>query len=98
VSGARVGAGLLFVAGTLDIQGRLDFTGLVIASGGLGVADGGTLTVEGAAWIGEPSGPGAALAIAGSASLRQGRAALDIVDRMLPLPRRALLLGLRDVA
>jgi hypothetical protein len=98
VSGARVGAGLLFVGGTLDIQGRLDFTGLVIASGGLGVADGGTLTVEGAAWIGEPGGPGATLAIAGTASLRQGRAALDVVDRMLPLPRRAVLLGLRDAA
>jgi hypothetical protein len=97
VSGDRAGAGLLFVDGALDIQGRLDFTGIVIASGGLSVADGGTLTVEGAAWIGAASGPGAALAVAGTASVRQGRAALDIVDHMMPLPRRAVLLGLRDV-
>src|SRR6185295_17128381 len=71
ITDAVVGAGLLFVDGTLDIQGRLDFTGLVVAANGLSVASGGTLAVDGAIWLGAPPGSAPALAIAGTATVRQ---------------------------
>jgi hypothetical protein len=97
VADARRGAGLLFVTGALDIRGALDFTGLVVAQGGVRVAGGADLAVAGALWTGAPAAAGAALLIDGAARLRLDRAALAEVDARLSLPRRAALLGVRDV-
>src|SRR6059058_815379 len=93
------GAGLLFVDGTLDIRSALDFTGLVVAAGGVRVQAGGSLAVGGALWIGWTGGSAApVLMVDGTLRLRQSRAALDGVDRLLPLPRRPVLLGVKDLA
>src|SRR5439155_23314281 len=93
------GAGLLFVEGTLDIRSALDFTGLVVAAGGVRVPAGGSLAVGGALWIGGSGGSAApAFTVDGTLRLRQSRAALDGVDRLLPLPRRAVLRGVKDLA
>jgi len=90
------GAGLLFVEGTLDIRSALDFTGLVVAAGGLRISAGGSLAVGGALWVSGTGGP--ALLVDGSLRLRQSRAAMDDVDQLLPLPRRAVLLGVKDLS
>ena len=100
ISDARQGSGLLLVEGALDIRGSLDFTGLVVAAGGLRIAEGAALGVVGALWLGEPGAPGAPvapLAVAGRLALRQSRAAIVTADGLLALPRRAVLRGLRDV-
>jgi hypothetical protein len=86
------GAGLLFVDGTLDIAGALDFTGLVVVSGDLRIRPGASLSIAGALW----TGPGA-LAVDGGVAVRQDRAALAAADALLPLPRNAVLLGQRDL-
>jgi hypothetical protein len=91
VTTALRGAGLLLVAGSLDIQASLDFTGIVIASGGLRVGRGGSFAVSGAVWTG-PS-----LVVDGTLAIRHGEAAIAAADGLLPLPRRAVLLGQRDV-
>jgi len=91
IAGALHGAGVLLVTGTLDIQGRLDFTGIVIATGGVRVERGGSFAVSGAVW----SGP--SLAVEGVLALRHSGSAVATADGLLPLPRRAVLLGLRDV-
>lgn len=85
------GAGLLFVDGTLDIRAALDFTGLVVASGGVRVAGGASLTVAGAVWI------GSTLAVDGTVGIRADGAAIAAVDGFLPLPRRAVILGQQDL-
>ena len=93
------GAGLLFVDGTLDIRSALDFTGLVVAAGGVRVPAGGSLAIGGALWIGWTGGSAAPLLMVdGTVHLRQSRAAMDGVDRLLPLPRRPVLLGVKDLA
>ena len=89
VADDRHGAGLLVVVGRLDIRAALHFTGVVVASGGIRVASGGMLAVAGAVWSGLP------LALDGDAAIR--RATLDDADRLLPLPRRAVLLSMRDL-
>ena len=96
VSDALHGAGLLFVDGLLDIRGALDFTGLVVAAGGVRVAGAGRLAIAGALWVGAAAG-GPLLDVAGSLALRQQRAAMAIADGLLPLPRRPVLLGVRDL-
>src|SRR5207245_868619 len=96
VDAPRSGAGLLFVEGTLDIRSALDFTGLVVAAGGLRISAGGSLAVGGALWVSGTGGP--ALLVDGSLRLRQSRAAMDDVDQLLPLPRRAVLLGVKDLS
>lgn len=85
------GAGLLFIEGTLDIRAALDFTGLVVASGGVRVASGASLTVAGAVWIGPT------LAVDGTVAVRADSAAIAAADAFLPLPRRAVVLGQRDL-
>jgi len=93
------GSGLLFVEGTLDIRSTLDFTGLVVAAGGLRVLAGGSLTVAGALWVGGTGGPPAPpFRIDGTLRLRPSRAAMDDTDRLLPLPRPAVLLGVKDLS
>jgi len=94
VTGSLRGAGLLFVDGILDIHGALDFTGVVIVSGGVRVAAGGSLTVSGALWV---DAPGPEVVVDGSVVLRQSQGGIEAADRLLPLPRRAALLGLRDL-
>jgi hypothetical protein len=91
------GAGLLFVDGSLDIQGGLDFTGVVVVSGGVRVATGGSLGVGGALWIGAPAAAGPSLVVDGGLAVRRDRNAIDTADRLLPLPRRAVLLGAKDL-
>jgi hypothetical protein len=97
VSDARRGAGLLFVQGTLDIRGSLEFTGIVVASGGVQVASGSGLAVVGALWVGPADVPGRSLLVDGVLTLTQGRQGVGIADGLLALPRRAVLLGVRDL-
>jgi hypothetical protein len=85
------GAGLLFIEGTLDIRAALDFTGLVVASGGVRVVSGASLTVAGAVWIGPT------LAVDGTVAVRAAAGAIAAADAFLPLPRRSVVLGQRDL-
>jgi hypothetical protein len=91
VAAALQGAGLLLVDGRLDIQGSLDFTGIVITTRGLHVAAGGTLTVRGAVWS------ASSLAVDGRVSIAHAGAAVAAADGLFALPRRAVLLGQRDL-
>ncbi len=95
VAGTLAGAGLLFVDGTLDIQGRLDFKGLVVATGGVRVRPGAVFTLEGSGWL--AGDPARQLVVEGEMQVRHAHTALDAVDQRLPLPRRAAVLGLRDL-
>jgi hypothetical protein len=90
------GAGILFIDGALDIRGTFDFTGLVVASSGVRVESGASLTVSGALWIGVPPAPYPVLLVRGDAAVSLDRVALDAADRLLQLPRRPKPLGLRD--
>jgi hypothetical protein len=85
------GAGVLFVGGSLDIHAAFDFTGLVIATGGVRVATGASLRLAGAAWS---TGP---LQVDGTASVRADHAAIDAVDHQLPLPRLPFVAGVKDL-
>jgi putative intracellular protease/amidase len=93
----REGAGLLLVDGTLDIQATFDFTGLVVAAGGIRIASGASCTVSGALWVGVPTPFAPSLLVDGSLVLRREPAALATADGLAPLPRPAALLGLRDL-
>lgn len=93
----RQGAGLLFVDGTLDIQAVFDFTGLVVASGGIRIASGASCTVNGVLWLGVPTPFAPSLLVDGNLALRRDPAALAAADGLVPLPRPAVLLGLRDL-
>src|SRR5207247_177503 len=97
VSDRLFGAGLLFVAGLLDIRGALDSTGVVVATGGVRVTGAGRLAIGGALWVGAPAAGGLLLDVAGSLALRQQSTALAAADRLLVLPRRPMLLGVRDL-
>jgi hypothetical protein len=96
VPGPLVGAGLLFVDGTLDISGRLHFTGVVVASDGVRIAAGAELAIDGALWLGLPATPTDAVVVDGTLTVRRNAAALATADALVPLPRRPALLGLRD--
>jgi hypothetical protein len=93
VTDGRRGAGLLFVEGMLDIRGSLDFTGIVVTSGGIRVAAGANFRVDGALWLGAP----VTLEVDGNASVGRNRAAAEAADALLTLPRRAVVRGLRDL-
>ena len=86
------GRGVLLVDGLLDITGTFEFNGLVVAAGGIRVAAGARLDVRGAVWL----GTGATLVVEGDAAVRADGEALEAADGLLPLPRRAVLAGLRD--
>jgi len=88
------GQGLLFVDGLLDITGTFEFSGLVVASGGIRVASAARLDVAGAVWLGS----GATLAIDGEARVAADGAAVEAADGLLPLPRRAVLTSMRDAS
>jgi hypothetical protein len=90
------GAGLLVVQGRLDILSAFDFTGVVVAAGGVRVVDGASLIVRGALWTG-PDDPGVPmLDVAGELSVGASAAAVDLADSLLPLPRRARIAGVSD--
>ncbi len=97
VPGTLHGAGLLLVEGVLDVGGSLDFSGVLVASGGVRVAAGARLTVTGALWLGAPAPPGQPLLVDGDLAVRSDRAAVAAADRLLTLPRRAVVLGLLDL-
>ena len=93
----RQGAGLLFVDGALDIHAPFDFTGLVVASRGIRIASGASCTVSGALWVGVPTPFAPSLLVDGGLALRRDPTALGVADGLAPLPRRAVLLGIRDL-
>lgn len=96
ITDGRQGAGILFVTGQLDIRAALNFTGLVIAAGGVRVANGATLAVAGGLWIAPSASAGGSLDVAGTVAVRQDAAAIEAADGLFALPRRAVLRGLRD--
>jgi len=94
VADARAGAGLLFVDGRLDVGGTLEFHGVIVATGGIRVASGAGLTLDGELWLGVG---GSALTVEGALVLRRAPGAVAAADALLPLPRRAVVAGARDV-
>jgi hypothetical protein len=89
---AGVGTGLLFIERRLDIEADFAFNGLVVAAGGVRVARGVVLRVDGALWLGgDPM-----LDVEGDATIRLDRAALDVAGGLAPLPRPATIVGLMD--
>jgi hypothetical protein len=91
VATAGFGTGLLYVDGRLDIRADFAFNGLVVARAGISVASGAALRVAGSVWLGAP-----AFDVRGDALVRHDRAALDAVDVLDRLPRRAVTAGLVD--
>jgi hypothetical protein len=91
ITTAGFGAGVLEVDGRLDIQADFAFSGVVAASGGVGVANGATLRIGGALWVGAP-----AFDCDGTIALEHDRAALDAAHALFPLPRRASVAGMVD--
>jgi len=87
------GWGLLFVDGRLDIGGSFEFSGVVVATGGIRVASGARLDVAGAIWL----GGGATLVVDGEARVAAHADGLEAADGLLRLPRRATLASLRDI-
>jgi len=85
------GSGVLVVRDRLDIDADFAFSGIVAASGGVRVANGATLRIAGALWLGAPT-----LDVAGQLVVRHDRAALDAADALFRLPRRARIAGLVD--
>jgi len=69
---------------------------VVVASGGMRVEGGGSLAVRGSVWLGPGSGGRPALEVEGAASVQAEADALAVADGVLPLPRRALVAGVRD--
>ena len=94
VDDVRLGAGLLFVDGWLEVRGSLAFQGVVVVTGGLRVAPGATLAVDGGLWLGVGS---PTLTVEGVLVLHHDPAAIAAADAVLPLPRRAVVAGARDV-
>jgi hypothetical protein len=91
---ARRGAGLLFVDGALDVRGLVEFAGVVVATGGIRVAAGASLAVDGALWLGAGS---PTLRVEGSLVVRHAAEAVAAADALLPLPRRGAVASAGDV-
>jgi hypothetical protein len=89
-----VGAGILMVLGRLDIDATFQFSGVVVATGGVRVGSAGDLQVDGAVWLGPDGGP--ALVVDGTARIVAHDAALVAADALVPLPRLAALHAARD--
>jgi len=92
VASAGVGTGLLLVERRLDIQADFAFNGLVVAAGGVRLASGVALRIDGALWLGGAP----AFDVLGDATVHYDRAALDGVDGLVTLPRPAAVVGLED--
>ena len=93
----RSGVGLLFVDGVLDVRADLAYRGVVVASRGIRVAAGAQLDLGGTLWLGSPASAGSPLVVDGTVRLRRDVAGVAAADSLLRLPRRAVLLGMRDV-
>jgi len=93
----RGGAGLLLVDGLLDVRADLVYRGVVVATRGIRIAAGAHVDLGGALWLGSPPGGGSPLVLDGTLALRRDAAAVAAADTLLRLPRRAVLLGMRDV-
>jgi hypothetical protein len=91
------GVGLLVVDGVLDVRADLAYRGVVVASRGVRIAAGAHVDLAGALWLGAMAGPGSPLVVDGILGLRRDVAAVGAADILLRLPRRAVLLGMRDV-
>lgn len=91
-----VGRGLLVVDGVLDVTTGLDFSGLVVARG-LHVNAGASCAIQGALWLGTPSGS-SGLDIPGQLRISRDDAALADADGLLPLPRMAIVAGVLDAS
>jgi hypothetical protein len=85
------GAGVLFVEGSLTIRGEVDFTGLIVARGGIEIEDG-SVQVTGLILSGpgaDPQSP-AITRIGGATTLRSSHCvARSAYDRLIP-PRPSL--------
>jgi hypothetical protein len=90
------GAGMLVVQGRLDILSTFEFTGVVVAAGGVRVVDGASLVVRGALWMGPDDPADPMLDVAGYLTVGASAAAVDLADSLLPLPRRARIGGVSD--
>ncbi len=90
------GAGVLVVHDRLDIHSTFEFTGVVVAAGGVRVADGASLSIRGALWVGpvDPAAP--VLDVEGDVTVAASADALAMADALLPLPRRARVVGVSD--
>jgi hypothetical protein len=85
------GAGFLAVTGRLDIQADFAFSGIVAVGGGVTVASGAAFRIAGGLWVGAPG-----LDVAGELVVHHDRAAIDAVEGLFRLPRRATVAGLVD--
>jgi len=91
------GGGILVVDGSLTLSGRVDFTGLIVASGDLRAEAGAGVAIDGGLLL----GPGATLVdLAGSGALRYDARVLSRLAAaypdLLPLPARVT--GWRELA
>jgi hypothetical protein len=93
VTAALRGAGVLIVDGDLAVTGSLDYAGVVVVSGRLTIPAGGRLTVTGSLWLGAAGAP----FVDGDLAVRRDANALATADGLLPLPRRPVVLALRDL-
>jgi hypothetical protein len=94
VASPRFGAGILVVDGVLRVASEFTFMGVVAVTGGLRIEPSGVASVQGALWLGAESGD--ALLVDGDASVVASAGALEAADALLPLPRRAMLVSVRD--
>jgi len=93
VAAASSGAGALYATGHLRISGRLDFTGVVAAAGGVEVTATGELRICGALWAaGAP-----ALDARGTGLVHASGDAITLAARVAPLPARARVLAVREL-
>jgi hypothetical protein len=91
ISTPGMGAGILYVDGRLDIMADFAFSGIVAARGGVQVASGVRVQIDGGMWLGLP-----AFDVGGDVTVRHDRAALDAAGALFPLPRPAVIAGLLD--
>jgi hypothetical protein len=90
-----VGAGVLIVEGSLDVNVPVEVRGAVIVLGRLRVAAEGTLSVRGWLWV-EGRGAGPAVTADGPLSVIYSSEAVAEADRLFRLPRRPVVLSERE--
>lgn len=93
VSGPLQGVGVLVISGRLSLTAPLDYRGVVVALQGVQSDPTAALHIQGALWLGTgPTPPD----IRGPLTVIYDSAVLAIADALLPLPRGAQVLSLRD--
>jgi hypothetical protein len=93
VPAALRGIGVLIVDGDLAVTGSLDYAGVVVVSGRLTIPAGGRLAISGGLWVAAAGAP----FVDGDLAVTRDASALATADALLPLPRRPVVLGLRDL-